>query len=193
MGASDGTSPAASYDGEGLWKLAKRIEEKQVWAGYLSEQEHAIWREALRKRNTWEEFLKGRGESIDPAQGHDGGENANATSKAEDNSEKVTDPVTAAFRARVMLFEASVRKLFPTRASDEFLDFDIDDTLDNSESRELVIEEKPKTREIEEDDYDDDEEQGPMALVHASELSSQNDENSMNNLGLATFNSTLTI
>lgn len=184
MDISDGPSTPASDD-EALWKLARRIEEKQLWAAYLSEQEHALWREALRRRDTWDAFLKGRGEAMDPARGHDGaGEHVNGTTKAEDNGEKVADPVTTAFRARAMLFEASIRKLYPSQSNDESLDFDMSDVSDERESQaQLVIEEKPNIRKIEDDNYDDLEEQDSMTLVQPSGPSSQNDENSMNNLG----------
>ena len=152
-----------SPDSERLWKLAHKIEDKQLWAGYLSEQEHSIWRKALRKRDTWTAFLKGYGEPLETGESQENGEIVNGGEgppKTDDNGEKIADPVTTAFRARVMLFEFAVRKLYPSPSGDDLMDFDIDDILENAEEK--VVEQKPKTRDIEEDDYDADEEDEAM-------------------------------
>jgi hypothetical protein len=186
METLDGLSAGATSDGERLWKLAHRIEAKQLWAGYLSEQEHAIWRKALRSRDYWDAFLEGHGEGIDPVEAQVTETQANGATKNGDNGEKVADPVTTAFRARVMLYEASVRKLFPTRLNDDFMDFVIDDITDNVENQPTpAIEEKPKTREIEEDNYDDeeDEEQSSEALVQINGSSTLDGDTSLDNLG----------
>src|SRR5579859_4930183 len=99
METSDGLSTGVMSDGERLWKLAHRIEMKQLWAGYLSEQEHSIWRKALRSRDKWDAFLEGHGEGLDPAEAQEGSAHGNGTTKTGDNGEKVPDPVTTAFRA----------------------------------------------------------------------------------------------
>src|SRR5215471_9209206 len=94
-----------SPDSERLWKLANKIEDKQLWAGYLSEQEHSIWRKALRKRETWTAFLEGHGEPLETGEGQESGEIMNGEGippKTDDNGEKIADPLTTAFRARVM-------------------------------------------------------------------------------------------
>jgi len=188
MEASDGLSMGVASDRERLWKLAQRIEAKQLWAGYLSEQEHSIWRKALRSRDNWEAFLEGHGEGLDPAETQDGETQTNGAAKTGDNGEKVPDPITTVFRARVMLYEASVRKLFPSRTNDDFLDFDIDDMTDNVESQHTqAIEEKPKTRDIDEDNYDDDddEEETSESLVKVNGSSTVDGDNSMDNLGIS--------
>lgn len=188
MESSDRLSSGAMSDGERLWKLAQRIEMKQLWAGYISEQEHSIWRKALRSRDKWDAFLDGHGEGIDPAEAQEGDAQVNGTAKTGDNGEKSADPVTTAFRVRVMLYEASVRKLFPSRTNDDFMDFEIDDITDNAESQgTLAIEEKPKAREIDEDNYDDEEEEESSGtLVQVNGSSTQDGDTSMDNLGTST-------
>jgi hypothetical protein len=173
-------------DSERLWRLAHKIEEKQLWAGYLSEQEHLIWRKALLRRDTWNSFLEGRGEPIEIGDGQDTGETANGATKSDDNTEKIPDPVSTAFRARVMLFESSVRNMFPSRTGEEPMDFDVDELSENvDEKKELVIPEKPKTRDIEEDNYDDDddEEDDTMNLMVVHVPSSQDADSSLYNIG----------
>jgi hypothetical protein len=173
-------------ESERFWKLAHKIEEKQLWAGYLSEQEHSIWRAALRGRGTWNAFLEGHGEPLETGDSQEVNGNVNGTTKEGDNGEKIgekiADPVSTAFRARVMLFEASVRNLFPSRTADEFIAFDVDDELDNLEV-EPVLEEKPKTRDIEEDNYDDEEEDEMTALIPVPEPSNQDGDSSLDNIG----------
>jgi hypothetical protein len=174
-----------SPDSERLWKLAHKIEDKQLWAGYLSEQEHSIWRKALRKRDTWTAFLKGHGEPLETGESQENGEIVNGGEgppKTDDNGEKIADPVTTAFRARVMLFEFAVRKLYPSPSGDDLMDFDIDDILENTEEK--VVEQIPKTRDIEEDDYDADEEDEAMPVV---ESSNQDPDSSMDNIGRITY------
>src|SRR5271169_3958194 len=95
-----------SPDSERLWKLAHKIEDKQLWAGYLSEQEHSIYRKALRRRDTWTAFLEGHGEPFEMGESlenhnntGDGGADTGGggrESKADDNGEKSADPVTTA-------------------------------------------------------------------------------------------------
>jgi transcriptional activator SPT7 len=158
------------------------IEDKQLWAGYLTEQEHTIWRKALLRRETFAAFLQGRGEPVENGDGLENSESVNSAPKADDNGEKVTDAVTTAFRARVMLFEASVRKLFPSRTGEDF-DFDVDDIPDHTEDMVAAIE-KPKTREVEEDNYDDDdEEEESTDLIPVPESSNQDADSSMDNIG----------
>ena len=173
-----------SPDSERLWKLAHKIEDKQLWAGYLSEQEHSIWRKALRKRDTWTAFLEGHGEPLETGEIQENSEIVNGEGeppKTDDNGEKIADPVTTAFRARVMLFEFAVRKLYPSPSGDDLMDFDIDDILENPEEK--VVEQKPRTRDIEEDDYDADEEDEAMPVA---ESSNQDPDLSMDNIGRIT-------
>lgn len=172
-----------SPDSERLWKLAHRIEDKQLWAGYLSEQEHSIWRKALRKRDTWTAFLEGHGEPLETGENQENNEimNEGVPPKTDDNGEKIADPVTTAFRARVMLFEFVVRKLYPSPSGEDLMDFDIDDILEDVEAK--VMEQKPKTRDIEEDDYDADEEDEPMPVA---ESSNHDPDLSMDNIGTIT-------
>lgn len=174
------SNKSTSSDSERLWKLAHKIEDRQLWAGYLSEQEHSIWRKALRKRDSWTAFLEGRGEPFETGESQDNGEIVNGVPKTDDNGEKIADPVTTAFRARVMLFDFAVRKLFPSRNGDDLIDFDIDDIAESSEENGEQAVEKPKTRDIEEDDYDDDEEEEPMPVP---EPSNQDADSSMDNIG----------
>jgi hypothetical protein len=156
-------------DPEQLWKLAHKLEETQLWAGYLSENEHSIWRKALRARDTWSEFLGGCGEGIDVSASQDSSE---STTKDGDNGEKSVDPVTTAFRARMMLFEPSVRKLFPPQTGEDLMDFDIE-AISGGVQVDLP-EERPKARDIEEDDYDDNDDNEdhiavvPTVLEHSS-------------------------
>src|SRR5271169_1014155 len=98
-----------SPDSERLWKLAHKIEDKQLWAGYLSEQEHSIYRKALRRRDTWTTFLEGHGDPFETGEGQDNNDVVSGAPKTDDNGEKIADPVTTAFRTRVMLFEFAVR------------------------------------------------------------------------------------
>src|SRR5271154_6470289 len=163
MNVHKDTQKRTTPNSERLWKLAHKIEDKQLWAGYLSDAEHSIWRKALRRRDTWNAFLEGRGEAFETGESQESGEIVNGTTKADDNGEKIADPVTTAFRSRVLLFEVSVRKLFPTRTGDNLEEFDIDEISDDVGAAEPVVE-KPKTREIEEDDYDDDEDEESTAL-----------------------------
>jgi transcriptional activator SPT7 len=160
MSFPEGPSKWAYPDTERLWKVAHDIEERQLWAGYLSEQEHIIWRKALRNKDAWDAFLSGHGEGLDPVENQDSADVANGTNKAEGNSDKHPDAVTTSFRARSMLFDCSVRKLFPSRIGGDLMNFDIDGENDvNGHLAESVVEEKPKTRDIEEDDYDEDEDE----------------------------------
>lgn len=183
--ANEPTNPWPHPDSEHFWRLAHKIEDKQLWAGYLTEQEHTIWRKALRRRDTFTTFLEGRGEPSEAGEMQESAETVNGAPKTEDNGEKVTDPVTTAFRARVMLFEASVRKLFPSRTGED-LDFNVDDILEPTDDAVLAIEEKPKTRQVEDDDYDDEdeEEEESTALIPAPQSSNQ-DADSMDNIGNA--------
>ena len=182
MDSANESNPQPNPDSEHFWRLAHKIEDKQLWAGYLTEQEHTIWRKALRRRETFTAFLQGRGEPVENGEGLENSESVNGAPKADDNGEKVTDPVTTAFRARVMLFEASVRKLFPSRTGEDF-DFDVDDIPDHTEDTVAAIE-KPKTREVEEDNYDDDdEEEESTALIPVPESSNQDADSSMDNIG----------
>jgi hypothetical protein len=189
MDSANESNPQPNPDSEHFWRLAHKIEDKQLWAGYLTEQEHTIWRKALRRQETFTAFLQGRGEPVENGEGLENSESVNGAPKADDNGEKVTDPVTTAFRARVMLFEASVRKLFPSRTGEDF-DFDVDDIPDHTEDTVAAIE-KPKTREVEEDNYDDDddEEEESTALIPVPEPSSQDADSSMDNIG--SFHETL--
>lgn len=176
-----------SPDSERLWKLAHKIEDRQLWAGYLSEQEHSIWRKALRRRDTWAAFLEGRGEPFETGESQDNtGEIVNGELKTDDNGEKIADPVTTAFRARVMLFEFAVRKLFPPKEGDDLMDFDIDDIVESSDKMAEVVAEKPKTRDIEEDDYDDDEDE-PISSLPVPESSNQDADSSMDNIGITGY------
>jgi len=177
-----------SPDSERLWKLAHKIEDKQLWAGYLSEQEHSIWRKALRKRDTWTAFLEGHGEPLETGESQDTNEIGNGAEggppKSDDNGEKIADPVTIAFRARVMLSEFALRKLYPSPSVDDLMDFDIDQTLENTEER--VADQKPKTRDIDEDDYDADDEDEPVPIADGS---NQDPDSSMDNIGCPTYGS----
>ena len=179
MDSANESNPQPNPDSEPFWRLAHKIEDKQLWAGYLTEQQHTIWRKALLGRETFTAFLQGRGEPVENGEGLENSESVNGAPKADDNGEKVTDPVTTAFRARVMLFEASVRKLFPSRTGEDF-DFDVDDIPDHTEDTVAAIEEKPKPREVEEDNYDDDdEEEESTALIPVPEPSNQDADSSM--------------
>ena len=182
--ANEPTNPWPHPDSEHFWRLAHKIEDKQLWAGYLTEQEHTIWRKALRRRDTFTAFLEGRGEPFEASEMQESAETVNGAPKTEDNGEKVTDPVTTAFRARVMLFEASVRKLFPSRTGED-LDFNVDDILEPTDDAVPLIEEKPKTRQVEDDDYDDEdeEEEESTALIPAPQSSNQDADSSMDNIG----------
>ena len=170
-------------ESERFWKLAHKIEEKQLWAGYLSEQEHAIWRKALRQRDKWDAFIEGHGEPFDFGENQENGENGDATTKSQ-NGEKITDPVTTAFRARILLLEYSVRQLFPNRAVEDPVDFVLDDFNANpNESINLVIEQKPKTRDIEEDNYDDEEEETTGAALSIQVTTMRDGDSSLENIG----------
>lgn len=179
-------------DSERLWRLAHKIEEKQLWAGYLSEQEHLIWKIALRRRDTWDLFLEGRGEPIETGEVQDTGETANGATKPDEGAEKIADPISAAFRARVMLFESSVRNIFPSRNRDESMEFEVDELSENvDDKKELVIPEKPKTRDIDEDNYDDDDEDDTMDLMVVQGPSNQDADSSLDNIGQPSRNSRL--
>src|SRR5579862_1180340 len=185
MSSSSGPSKWAYPDSERLWKLAHKIEERQLWAGYLSEQEHMIWRKALRNKDTWVAFLAGHGEGLDPNETQDTVDIANVTSKAGGNGDKGADPVNTAFRARAMLFDCSIRQLFPSRAADDLMNFDIEDQDGNdNQISNAIVDNKPKTREIEEDNYDEDEDEASgSAAPLASET--QDGDNSIDNLGMS--------
>lgn len=174
MASSDRPQNESWNDPERLWKLAQKVEERQLWAGYLSEQEHGIWRKAIRRRETWNEFLEGHGEAIEMGESQDGGGSASGNKDGE-NGEKVADPVSIAFRARDMLFDLSVNKLFPSNPGDMMFNVDAEETATLEEP------EKPKTRDIEEDDYDDDEEDTALAVV----VPSQNEDMSLDNIGMS--------
>jgi hypothetical protein len=184
MDSTNESNPESHLHSQHFWRLAHKIEDKQLWAGYLTEQEHIIWRKALRRQETFSAFLEGRGEPVENGEIQENVENLNGAPKADDNGEKVTDPVTTAFRARLLLFEASVRKLFPSRTGEDF-DFDVDDIPDPTEDAVPIIEEKPKTRQVEEDNYDDedDEEEESTALIPVPEPSNQDADSSMDNIG----------
>ena len=180
--ASESNSPL-HRGSERFWRLAHKIEDKQLWAGYLTEQEHTIWRKALQRQETFSAFLAGRGEPVDTGETHENNEPVNGTPKADDISEKVTDPVTTAFRARVMLFETSVRKLFPSRTG-EGLDFNVDEIAEPTPDAVPAAPEKPKTREVDEDNYDDeDDDEESTALITVPESSNQKADSSMDNIG----------
>lgn len=168
---------------ERFWTLAHKIEEKQLWVGYLSEQEHAIWRKALRQRDKWDAFIEGHGEPFDLGENQENGENGDGTTKSQ-NGERITDPVTAAFRARILLLDHSVRKLFPNRVVEDPMDFGLDDLNANpNEDVNLVDEQKPKTRDIEEDNYDDDEEETTGTALSIQATSIQDGDSSLENIG----------
>jgi hypothetical protein len=184
MASSDRPPNESWNDPETLWKLAQKVEERQLWAGYLSEQEHGIWRKAIRRRETWNEFLEGRGEAIEMGESQDGGGSASGNKDGE-NGEKVADPVSIAFRARDMLFDFSVNRLFPPSNAEDMM-FDVDAVSGEDEAATTTLEEpeKPKTRDIEEDDYDDDEEDAAVAVV-VPEPPSQNEDTSLDNIGMS--------
>jgi len=185
MSTSDSPSKWAYPDPERLWKVAHKIEEKQLWAGYLSEQEHIIWRKALRSKDAWNVFLSGHGEGLDPEESQDSVDIANGTNKSGGNSDKPPDPVSTAFRARSMLFDSSIRKLFPSQSGDDLMNFDFEDI--EAEERNMVngvVEHKPKTREIEEDDYDEDEDEASSTTVQQTSIVQATDT-SMDNLGIS--------
>jgi hypothetical protein len=163
--------------------LAQRIEEKQLWAGYLSEQEHIIWRKALQTQDTWNEFLLGHGEPIESVVNQDSGEMINGLTKTDDNGGKPTDPVSTAFRARFMLSEASVRKLFPSQTPDEWSDLIIDDGPDSDDVQAKPPPPEQATRHIEEDNYDDDEEEITQAAIAILDPSTQQTDLSIENMG----------
>jgi hypothetical protein len=184
MGSVDDTQKWIFSDSDQFWKLARKIEEKQLWAGYLSEQEHSIWRKALRGQDSWKAFLNGHGEPIEIGESQDGGELVNGATKSDDNGEKIVDPVTTAFRARVMLFESAVRKLFPPATGDDPMDSDVDDALEIiAHKPDPAMEEKPKTRDIEEDNYDDEEEEKDIGPVPILEPSNRDADSSMDQIG----------
>jgi len=176
MSPSEQQTGAPHSDTEGLWRLALKIEEKHLWAGYLSEAEHFLWRKALKSLDSWDEFLEGRAEPLEINERSDEREHGggNDNSETEHGSESIVDPVTTAFRARVLLCEPAIRKLFPSPAGEDPFDFDLHELgVDALEKAEERAEEKPKTRDIEEDNYDDDdedEEQGKFeqALVQVN-------------------------
>jgi len=145
-------------DSQRLWTLANKIEEKQLWAGFLSEQEHVLYRTALlRGRDVWDAFLDGRFDQA-TEQDQDVNNSNNTASAKTANNEKGPDVVTTAFRTRNMLFDCYIRKLFPSRTGEDLMDFHVSqDTTATAISK--PVEEKPKTREIEEDNYDDDDEE----------------------------------
>lgn len=188
MSSSIGPVKWAYPDSERLWKLALKIEEKQLWAGYLSEQEHIIWRKALRNKHSWNAFLAGHGEGVDPAESQDSADLANGVTKVDENVDTVADPVSTAFRARSMLFDCSIRKLFPLEEVDDPMNFDIDDeTAIGSASVDAVVEEKPKTREIEDDNYDDDDDEDETAGGGMAQQAQavEDGDNSLDNLGMS--------
>ena len=189
MSSSIGPVKWAYPDSERLWKLALKIEEKQLWAGYISEQEHIIWRKALRNKDSWNIFLAGHGEGVDPAESQDHGDLANGVTKVDENMDTVADPVSTAFRARSMLFDCSIRKLFPLEEADDPMNFDIDDdTAIDGTLVDAVVAEKPKTREIEDDNYDDDDEIAGGGMAQQAQAVEDGD-NSLDNLGM--FNTRL--
>jgi hypothetical protein len=182
-------------DAERLRRLALKLEEKQLWPGYLSEHEHAIFHKALRSRDTWDAFLAGQGEPLDPApKSQENGDAASSPSKLEDNAaEKAPDPVTTAFRVRAMLFEFSIRKLFPHGAKEDPMDFDLDDGVAWTGQQD-VAKKQVQAREIEEDDYDDDEDDEPSSSMALQPPDSSNPDanSSMDTLGRAKVVSLLT-
>ena len=161
MSPSEQQNGTPHSDTERLWRLALKIEEKHLWAGYLSEAEHFLWRKALGSLDSWYEFLEGRAEPLEVNERSDDREqgSGNDTSKSENNSESIADPVTTAFRARVLLYEPAVRKLFPSTTGEDPFDFDLDELGVEGSEKVEPAEEKPKTRDIEEDNYDDDDEE----------------------------------
>jgi hypothetical protein len=176
---------------ERLWKLAQRIEEKQLWAGYLSEQEHIIWRKALQRKDTWDDFLLGHGEDTESMENHNiGGDVNGLLTKTGDNAGKVTDPVSTAFRARFMLSEASVRNLFPSQTPDNWTEILINDTSDTTHEDNPVLGKKPTIRYLEEDNYDDEKEEVTEAAIAILDLSYQEPTMSTNNFGEASRNET---
>jgi hypothetical protein len=173
-------------DAERLRRLALKLEEKQLWPGYLSEHEHAIFHKALRTRDTWDAFLAGQGEPLDPPpRSQENGEAAASPSKLEDNAaEKAPDPVTTAFRVRAMLFEFSIRKLFPHGSKEDPMDFDLDEGVTGTGQQE-VAKKQVLAREIEEDDYDDDEDDEPSSSMALQPPDSSNPDanSSMDTIG----------
>lgn len=158
MDSTQGPSKWLYPDSERLWKLAHKIEERQLWAGYLSEQEHLVWRKALRDREKWVTFLEGRGEPLEMSDGQDATGSTDSAIRV--SSEKDVDPVTTAFRVRAMLSEATVRTLFPSSSVDDFLDFHLDDDIDNMDKvARDGQQERPQARNIDEENYDDDDEE----------------------------------
>jgi hypothetical protein len=180
MASSD--RPIKSWaEPERLWKLAHKIEDSQLWASFLSEQEHAIWRKSIRARETWDEFLEGRGELVEMGASQDSG----GSVKDGENGEKITDPVTTAFRARVMLYESVVRKMFPSGTGDDPLDFDLDEISGHVKDNVNKPEDKPKARDIEEDNYDDDEEEDDTVNITVPDLPSHDGDSSLDSIGIA--------
>ena len=153
-------------DSARLQRLAHKLEEKQLWPGYLSEHEHAIFHKALRSRDTWDAFLAGQGEPLDPPpRPQENGDAAASPSKMEESAaEKAPDPVTTAFRVRAMLFEFSIRKLFPHGSKEDPMDFDLDDG-ESAMGHAEVAKKAVQAREIEEDNYDDDEDDEPSSSM----------------------------
>jgi len=163
-------------DSERLRRLAQKLDEKQLWPGYLSEHEHAIFHKALRSRDTWSAFLAGQGEPLDPLP-------KTQENSEENTSEKAADPVTTAFRVRAMLFEFSIRKFFPHGSKEDPMDFDLDEGLPET-SQPQVSKPVIKTREIEEDNYDDDEDEQPSSTtLQAPDSSNQDANSSMDSIG----------
>jgi hypothetical protein len=177
MASSDRPIKPSWTDPERLWKLAHKIEDSQLWASFLSEQEHAIWRKSICTRETWDEFLEGRGELVEM-------QDSGGSAKDGENGEKIPDPVTTAFRARVMLYESAVRKMFPSGTGDDPFDFDIDEISGHGKDNVDIPEDKPKARDIEEDNYDDDEDENDAVNITVPELPSHDGDSSLDNIGM---------
>jgi hypothetical protein len=183
MASSDEQIHGSWPDPERLWKVAQKVEEKQLWAAFLSEQEHTIWRKSLRRPETWSEFLDGRGEPIESAASQDSGGIADGITKDGQNGEKVADPVSTAFRTRMMFSDLSLKKLFPPQSGKDSIGLDVDLYPENIEEKVEPPEEKPKARDIEEDDYDDDDEDADVN-ISVPELPQQDGDSSMDTIGM---------
>jgi hypothetical protein len=92
-----------------------------------------------------------------------------------------------------MLFEFSIRKLFPHGAKEDPMDFDLDDGVAWTGQQD-VAKKQVQAREIEEDDYDDDEDDEPSSSMALQPPDSSNPDanSSMDTLGRAKVVSLLT-
>ena len=97
-----------------LQRVAKVIDERQLWSSILSSAEHEVFHKALKSSDSeWTAFLEPQSiETSWPATNHANGIVSNGV-EASDAVNDDVDQVTVAFRTRFLLYDQAVSDLFP--------------------------------------------------------------------------------